>query len=1010
MDAIYSNVLEVNPQQLFTIMKEDIYKNYQLIKLLNINKDYFEIRAELINLLHKISKKMGFKSQTFFLSIYYLDIILIEKKTTINNNFYLLGLGCFIVASKYCENDPIVPPLENYIKLYNKYSSNLNINNKIKLGELFEMEVQILKYLDYNLHYVTIYDFDLFFFNHGIIKKQQIKDIINNNVNINNNNKGNKNDLSCSEDDDDVILDSVYIKKILEKIYKKSRFYLDLIIIKEKICFKYNVLLLSIYIMKKSVEEILLNEYKLKNKDYYLNKRQIIKKTNLYYKEVMNNFYNIDYEKDPKYQELIKDKEIKNIFPHPEKAHEFKNKKNKNKTNLTNLDKICSNKKNEKDIKIKKKVTKNNNNNTLNSMSDLTRNPNLEANQPSSNNLNSFVLKGNNFITGNNSKEKYPIQKIKSNNKLLEDYKSNNNKMFYSKTLGNKKFAKNNKISKMKNNSHIDVINNNSNSLEKNKVNCTFTQLKNNLKKNFSLNKKRCKDKYAHINNLKSLCQLSSCSNTIKNIKEGSFINNTLLDDIRSKSPGQQLLTDINNSQNNINPHIKNSCTNLTKILTDSKDKIKKFYNSLNNNINYNEKENEEINNDGNNPHNTTNESFHSNKSKTIKKNEKHKNLISIKYRTNIINDNNDNFGDYSNRKKPYFKKVIQNFEPLRKKVINKDNLKIKINNSLNKSNFNQNTITQTTINKNFNYISLTNNNTNDENENKIDLIKKKIVNIKPKGKLGNSTLYKSNNNIGAIKIKDINNENKNSESNLLNNDINNTLIKNTESNSTNINQNKISKIPRSLKKIPPANPANIIYQNKPNNIIINFRYTINQSPIAFIKEIKEINLNNNDSNKPNDINHTSKKDLVYSLKNFSSTIENNRSYHKKKVFNSMNKKNKTSKIINNYIKNNTINNERNTINTKMIDLMKSEGNSFFKKYNNDLQINIENNNLFTKKKISHPLNSFNTIDSTKNNENIKTIDNEPIKENGNGQKQNDNINYESQTYQKVYSIMPNYA
>jgi hypothetical protein len=346
----------------------------------------------------------------------------------------------------------------------------------------------------------------------------------------------------------------------------------------------------------------------------------------------------------------------------------------------------------------------------------------------------------------------------------------------------------------------------------------------------------------------------------------------------------------------------------------------------------------------------------------------------------------------------------------LRKKVINKDNLKIKINNSLNKSNFNQNTITQTTINKNFNYISLTNNNnTNDENENKIDLIKKKIVNIKPKGKLGKSTLYKSNNNIGAIKIKDINNEKKNSESNLLNNDINNTLIKMTESNSTNINQNKISKIPKSLKKIPPANPANIIYQNKPNNIIINFRYTINQSPIAFIKEIKEINLNNNDNSKPNDINDKSKKDLILNFKNFSSTIENNRSYHKKKVFNSMNKKNKTSKIINNYLKNNAINNERNTINTKMIDLMKSEGNSFFKKYNNDLLINIENNNLFTKKKISHPLNSFNTIDSTKNfNENIKTIDNEPIKENG--QKQNDNINYESQTYQKVYSIMPNCA
>ena len=51
----------------------------------------------------------------------------------------------------------------------------------------------------------------------------------------------------------------------------------------------------------------------------------------------------------------------------------------------------------------------------------------------------------------------------------------------------------------------------------------TFSQLKNKLKKDFSLKKKRCSDRYSHINNLKSLYKLSSLSTAIQNIKAGSL-------------------------------------------------------------------------------------------------------------------------------------------------------------------------------------------------------------------------------------------------------------------------------------------------------------------------------------------------------------------------------------------------------------------------------------------------------------------------------------------------------
>ena len=56
------------------------------------------------------------------------------------------------------------------------------------------------------------------------------------------------------------------VKRILEKIYKKSRYYLDNIV-KNKISLKYDSFLISIYIMYKSVEYVILKENKLINEE-----------------------------------------------------------------------------------------------------------------------------------------------------------------------------------------------------------------------------------------------------------------------------------------------------------------------------------------------------------------------------------------------------------------------------------------------------------------------------------------------------------------------------------------------------------------------------------------------------------------------------------------------------------------------------------------------------------------------------------------------------------------------
>ena len=289
---------EIPPKIIFEEMKDCFYDFYKKNRKINSNiliKDYFQIRNSLINMLKKVSDKLGFKSQTYFLSIYYMDIIITENnEIIIFHNYTSLALACLVIASKYCENDPNVPELPYFIRIYNSIVEN---KHAIAISDLIYNEVKICKILKYHLHYYTIYDYNSFLFGHGILKLDQIKDI-----------KRDK-DLPFS----------IFAKKILEKIYKKSRSYLDYIITK-KVCFKYSSLLLSIYIMQKSVESIIISESKI-NSD--IEKMKIRKKAHKYFKDIMNNFYKLNYESMEEYMLLKKEIEsykkrnensIQNIF------------------------------------------------------------------------------------------------------------------------------------------------------------------------------------------------------------------------------------------------------------------------------------------------------------------------------------------------------------------------------------------------------------------------------------------------------------------------------------------------------------------------------------------------------------------------------------------------------------------------------------------------------------------------------------------------------------------------
>ena len=762
METTYLNTNELNPQEIFQTMKSDFYQISNTETPL-VNKEYIKKRKDIINFNHRLTKKMGFKSQTFFLSIYYLDIIFMENQNLQITNFLLFGLSSFIIAAKYSENDPNVPPLQSFINLYNRY----NIH-RISMKELLKTEVKILKYLKYNIHYVTIYDFNLFFFNHGIIKKQQIKDIINNNTNcnINNRNTSNKSNLSANEELDFIFDDSFYIKKILEKIYKKSRYYLDLIISNENICFKYDSLLISICIMKKSVEDIILKEYKLKFKDYFLNKRQIIKKNNNYFKEIMTNFYKVDFESDEKYNEIIKDNDIINIFQRQEKQKQkfdINNKKNKLKENL--FSKISN-------INVNNKYKENNNFCTINTET-IKNNTNYISN-----------IKNKSVINMNNSIEKRKEKSgIKSNKTLLNNFKQKNNIRIE---------EENNEM--YSNNSYIENI--------RNKY--TFNQLKNNIKKDLSLRKKRCNDKYFHINNLKSLCKLASCANTIQNIKEGSLSKGKIDNENKNGNSSQKiLLTENTNISNNVN--ILNTEEVNNQNLYYKKGELK-LENIDNNKIRYNKV--------------IIANNFHS----------KEKNQLRFKKTITETNNLNSN-------PKPYFRKVIQNYEPINKKIINKNNIKINIYNILNTSN-NINEIKE--IDNKSNFISLTNeNNYSQQKKNKIDLLNKRMNEI---NKLKNIYDFKKLD----LNIRD----------NLNNN------------NSTEIKRDKRLKIfPKSNSKSKEINYINIINDTNDdtNNIdILSNKVSTLDNPSSYFRKKIFNSLNDNKKNLKNN-KYNLKKDNINS-------------------------------------------------------------------------------------------------------------------------------------------------
>ena len=178
-------------------------------------KLYFSRRKYLKTLIKTFHFKISSNSQSYFLSLFLMDIIFLnnnlEKRfyehfpTKFSfpptndiqlNNYILLSFVCLILSYKFNGNSSIKISINNLIKTIHYISEG---QFGFTSRDLIIGEACVLKILDYKLNYFTTYHYLVFFFTHGIFFKKILK----------------KNILSE--------------KKILEKIYIQSKELLEYI-------------------------------------------------------------------------------------------------------------------------------------------------------------------------------------------------------------------------------------------------------------------------------------------------------------------------------------------------------------------------------------------------------------------------------------------------------------------------------------------------------------------------------------------------------------------------------------------------------------------------------------------------------------------------------------------------------------------------------------------------------------------------------------------------------------
>lgn len=112
----------------------------------------------LLDLIMKYAKKMSLDTNTIQMAVSYLDTYFAQEVFVQNTEMQLIGLGCLVVAAKFCE-DAYFTTKEFHHCLKPIYSYN----------SLVDIEIKIVEALGWDLRTRTPYEFLHFYLSRGCI-------------------------------------------------------------------------------------------------------------------------------------------------------------------------------------------------------------------------------------------------------------------------------------------------------------------------------------------------------------------------------------------------------------------------------------------------------------------------------------------------------------------------------------------------------------------------------------------------------------------------------------------------------------------------------------------------------------------------------------------------------------------------------------------------------------------------------------------------------------------------
>lgn len=174
---LLSKMLTMNPikrislvdalnHEYFNDVRSSNQQDYKLINNLScfnkfkISTNYFDshtdlnqnIRRAVFEWLIIVSYKLSLEDQSLFLACSYFDLYLSKKTNILRKDLQLVALVCLLLATKICERQ--AGTYSEYLSLANKA-----FDKELNKSQIINMELEIIKTLDYDLFICTEYTF-----------------------------------------------------------------------------------------------------------------------------------------------------------------------------------------------------------------------------------------------------------------------------------------------------------------------------------------------------------------------------------------------------------------------------------------------------------------------------------------------------------------------------------------------------------------------------------------------------------------------------------------------------------------------------------------------------------------------------------------------------------------------------------------------------------------------------------------------------------------------------------